>query len=93
MDRNVNQLLDGGMTVSELISTLEDMDPEAVVFFTSDYGDYSHTAQALPISDIEPMDSTVLHDTAYSKSGVAIQEDDPQEPESEDDVTRIVVLS
>lgn len=72
------------LTVAELIERLEDMDPEARVVFTCDYGDYHHTAQALPIvDDIEQ--SGKIEESAYSHSGFALVEDDGSEDDEDMD--------
>lgn len=61
-----------GLTVAELREQLEDMDPSAIVLMISDYGDHCHTAQALPIKDVEEIDEADLEETAYSNSGWAL---------------------
>lgn len=65
-----------GMTVRQLIDALEEQDEDAIVVFTADYGDHSHTMQALPIEgNIENM---YIVESAYSDSGFAISGDDDE---------------
>lgn len=72
------------LTVSELIELLQDQDPEARVVFTCDYGDYHHTAQALPIcDDIEQ--SGTIEKSGYSQSGFALVEDDGADEDEMDE--------
>ena len=71
------------LTVSELIERLQDMDPDARVVFTCDYGDYHHTAQALPIVD-DVEQSGQIEESAYSHSGFALGEDDGSEDDEEE---------
>ena len=70
------------MTVGDLIELLSEQDPEAKVIFESDYGDYSHTRQALPIKgELEPV---IIHDSAYSNSGFAIAIVEDEEDSTEE---------
>lgn len=62
------------ITVAELIALLQDQDPDARVIFTADYGDYHHTAQALPIRG--ELDEVTIEKSAYSNSGYEINEND-----------------
>ena len=65
------------MTVGDLRAMLEDFDNDSKVLLTSDYGDYHHTEQALPIESVELLDEDpfrCLATSGYSQSGVAIQE-------------------
>lgn len=69
------------ITVRKLMELLEeDADPDALVVFSSDYGDHGHTEQALRIrGDIEDV---TLTRSGYSDSGWAIDRDgdDPDGP-------------
>ena len=58
------------MTVSDLIELLSQQDPETKVIFESDYGDYHHTRQALPLNG--ELETVIIHKSAYSNSGFAI---------------------
>jgi len=102
MDRKIERSLDNGMTVEDLKAILEDMDPESIVLFTCDYGDYHHTAQALPVEGVEEKEAFILYESAYSRSGIALRKEDDDEGEEEDKPKikdeddkprRIVVLS
>lgn len=75
----VARLLDGALTVGELLSLLKDMDENALVLFSCDYGDYSHTMQALPARVVEQNTLQCLHKSAYSKSGVAVDDPDDED--------------
>lgn len=76
------------ITVRQLISALQDEDPDAVVVFASDYGDHGHTEQAHAIDgQIEP---ATLVESAYSHSGWAVPDEDSDE--EEDDGTPVLVI-
>lgn len=85
------------MTVRELIDALESEDENALVYFVCDYGDHTHTQQALPVKEIEGGHSLVK--SAYSRSGLALKESDDDEREGPDEDSetgdegdRVVVL-
>lgn len=79
MKREVNSVVGNALTAAELIERLQEMDPESPVFFVCDYGDYSHTQQALPVEDVETANRKRLNESAYSQSGVSLIEDDEDE--------------
>lgn len=64
-------------TIDELISVLteerEKYGGDTLVFMTADYGDRSHTVQALPIRNA---DSGSITESAYSTSGWAVKSHD-----------------
>jgi hypothetical protein len=70
------------LKVSQLIAMLEDEDPDALVVFACDYGDYHHTQQALAIEGC--IQEEELEKSAYSQSGWAVrgegEEEDPAGP-------------
>jgi hypothetical protein len=66
------------ITVAELKDLLEDYPDDMPVVFTADYGDRSHTEQALPVKG--ELDTVTITQTAYSTSGWAVGE-----PETDDD--------
>ena len=72
MKTSNEKLKDQTMTVSDLIDYLKDFDDDAPVIFTSDYGDYWHTQQALPIRDLGRAN---VQESSYSHSGHALAED------------------
>lgn len=75
----------GAMTVRELREELESYDDDAVVLFACDYGDISHTIQALPVRSADEIDCDErLAESAYSQSGAAI-EDEEYRGDGEDD--------
>ena len=80
--------LRNAMTVKDLIEALQDCDPDARVLFTCDYGDYSHTQQALPIKDCNSIENgQALVESAYSQSRMALEDaadDDGQGPMADD---------
>ncbi len=47
--REISQLLDQALTVEELIDILQGYDANAKVVFQCDYGDITHTKQALAV--------------------------------------------
>lgn len=79
----INQLLRQAMTVEELIDILQDCYPGTKVIFKCDYGDISHTQQALAVSSVELLAESgfTLRESGYSNSRVAVEEcDDDEEP-------------
>jgi hypothetical protein len=78
------------MTVGDLRDLLEDFPDDARVIFTTDYGDYHHTKQALGIRSAES--GHRVERSAYSNSGFALVGDDPDD-DAEDDPGTYVVLS
>ncbi len=86
------------MTVAELIDALGDCDPDAVVVMLSDYGDYSHTMQALPIKECDGItgDQVVVEEPGYSHSGLALVEsdgrDEDEDEESDEEEQNFVIL-
>lgn len=93
MKANLRNL--SGLTVEELIAKLEELPQDARVFFACDYGDYSHTQQALPVDSVEELTENELEESGYSHSGVALRDpdhEDEDEKGSDEDPTPIVVL-
>lgn len=72
------------MTVAQLIDRLEGEDPEALVIFSVDYGDYHHTQQALPLQG--EFETVTIEKSAYSHSGFAIAEPEDGEPEGDEEI-------
>jgi hypothetical protein len=77
---------------------LESLDPDARVLFASDYGDYHHTQQALPVGQVDEHLTSDLAESAYSHSRVALVADEPDEhdeprAETDDEPEDVVVLS
>jgi hypothetical protein len=66
------------ITAAELIELLQDYAPDTKVIFSTDYGDHSHTQQALGLRG--ESEEVTITKSAYSNSGFAIAEPD------EDDV-------
>ena len=84
--------LQNALTVRQLIETLEGEDPNAVVVFACDYGDLSHTQQAIPVESAEKLYDKI-RESAYSQSGLAVCDgDDEDECELSDDEQNIVIL-
>jgi hypothetical protein len=65
------------ISVREMLEVLENEDPDALLIFTSDYGDHSHTDQALPIEGT--VEEVLIEKSAYSNSGFALATDDDDE--------------
>jgi len=64
----------GNLTVGQLIERLQELPEDATVLFVCDYGDHHHTAQVLPVADaIEMGDEEYLTESAYSRSGMALE--------------------
>ena len=75
----IHRQLENAMTVRDLIEELQTMDLDAVVLIGSDYGDITHTIQALPINGTEELVEGDLGTTAYSRSGLCVCEDGPDD--------------
>ncbi len=84
MNHEVQQVMGSAMTAKQMIEMLEDMPPDAVVFFSCNYGDHSRTQQALPIESVEESEVKYLYDTAYSQSGIALREDQGSDEDDEE---------
>ena len=84
--RKITRLLENTMTVAELIEELGNYSPEAKVLLTADYGDRTHTVQALAITSVEDLDGSgeTLATTGYSSSGVEVAEAEDGEDEEHD---------
>jgi hypothetical protein len=67
----ISQVLDEAPTAEEVIEMLQEVDPKSKVLFVADYGDRTHTMQALPVAEVLQQSSTDLRETAYSSSEVA----------------------
>lgn len=73
--KTVERKLRNALTVRDLIVMLEDMPSDAPVLFACDYGDYHHTQQALPIVTAVQLRMGNLSESAYSRSGIALNDD------------------
>lgn len=72
------------ITVAELRDLLDGEDDEALVIFSTSYGDYGRTQQALPIDG--EIERRRIEESAYSNSGYALVsrgewDEDPPEVE------------
>jgi hypothetical protein len=67
--------LKDAMTVEQLIEELQEMPMDAQVVFTCDYGDLSHTQQALLVTGCRELDSAneYLDESGYSQSGLSLE--------------------
>ena len=94
MPREINRVLEEAMTVRQVREALEDFDGDARVVFISDYGDYHHTMQALPASEVVDAQTSDLVESAYSQSGAAyVDPNDVEEFEDpEEEVFPLVVI-
>jgi hypothetical protein len=70
------------ITVRELRDLLDGEDENALVIFTTDYGDYHHTPQALPIKG--EIEEGTVSESAYSNSGFQLHTDEDDDDRSED---------
>ena len=89
----VQRIMGETMTVAQLKRELQELDDDAPVFFTCDYGDRVHTQQALPIMNVRTHDSDTLDESAYSNSGVRFTEDDGRELDDGEEVRDVVIMS
>lgn len=72
------------LTKKELIETLDNVPDNALLIFTSNYGDRIGTMQAHPLGDV---DQALLKESSYSDSGYALTDDlDHASEEFEDEV-------
>lgn len=71
------------ITVRELIDLLKDEDEGALVIFSCDYGDHSHTEQALGLRG--ECEEVTITKSAYSHSGFAVAESDDEDEDTTDD--------
>lgn len=74
------------MNVRDLIAALKDMDPEAEVHFTYNYGDHWRTQVAPAVDNVE--EGVVTH-SAYHSMDKVVDEDDVDD---KDEKQRPVVL-
>lgn len=90
--RNYNGERMRTITVAELIEALQEQDPDAMVLFSTDYGDYHHTPQALPLRG--EIEQATIEKSAYSNSGFAISatESDDEDFDGADDNTTYLVI-
>ena len=100
MHRDVRNVLERALTVKGLMEILECLNPDAHVLFTCDYGDHSHTMQALPVENIKEELTARLKNSAYSQSNVALRDEDEDEEdgradqdEDTDNAEKVVILS
>lgn len=86
--------LQNGYTVRDLIDELSCFPDDALVCFQMDYGDHGHTQQLLPVQTCDELDQdeTKIHSSAYSHSGIAVDDRDGDDEAGPLDVD-IVVLS
>lgn len=90
--KEIERKLSNALTVRELIEELQVFPDDCRVVFACDYGDHSHTQQALPVqtaSEIQDGEETVVK-SAYSQSGLAI--DSVEDPDEDDETFDVVVL-
>ena len=68
------------MKVNELISMLEDCNPDYDVYFTYDYGDHSHTMAAEPVEEVnyEMITFSAYTETMKVIDGYEADEDDDE---------------
>lgn len=67
------------ITVQDLLDALEDQPKDALVIVGADYGDLSHTEQALGLKG--EVEEVTITPSAYSNSGFAIAEPDEDDEE------------
>ena len=77
----VNRKVNRGVTVGDLIQQLKRLNQDSPVLFTCNYGDYGRTMQALPVKEISEHSRSVISETPYSQSGLAVDFDRDDECE------------
>lgn len=78
------------LTVGKLIELLEGEDAEALVLFSTDYGDYHHTPQALGLRG--ELEQVKIEKSGYSTSGFAlVTEEDEAYEDDEDGQTYLLI--
>ena len=88
MDRNDSiRLMKHTLTVGKLIDILLPLDDDAPVVLASDFGDYTHTTQLVPIEDVAFIDAKNIEDSRYSQSGSAYYRDEYVEEQYNDELT------
>jgi hypothetical protein len=82
------------ITVADLKRLLDGEEDDALVIFSTDYGDYHHTPQALGLRG--ETEEVFVEESAYSNSGFAVQReedlDDDELDEAENDEDRKFLL-
>ena len=78
------------ITVRKLIDLLEGEDPDAQVIFSTNYGDYHHTQQALPL-DGEIVGQVTVEKSAYSNSGFALVDENGEEDQDDNEQTFLLI--
>lgn len=69
------------LTVAALIELLQGEDPDAKVIFSTCYGDYHKTQQALPLRG--QTEEVCVEKSAYSNSGFAVTTTEPDYDEED----------
>lgn len=88
--RNYNGEQFKTITVAELIERLRNEDPDAEVVFSTNYGDYHNTQQALPIRG--EFEESGIEKSAYSNSGFALASENLDDEDGEFRVTPVLVI-
>lgn len=88
-----HRVLMRGLTAAQLILELSTFPPDAVVCFACDYGDYHHTQQLLPVETVdETQCDEALVESAYSRSGLAVEEIDFEDDDDDLPGRNVVIL-
>lgn len=89
MTKTIQRKLANALTVAELIEELKAFPDDCKVIFGCDYGDHCHIEQALPVSAVDSIDDFEhLVESGYSRSGVAVEEN---EGEDSDDCDYVIL--
>jgi hypothetical protein len=85
--RNYHGQKFSGLTVADLRELIDGQPDDAIVVFTSDYGDYHHTQQALTLkndAEAELYDAAdVIEKSGYSHSGFQFNDPDERDEDEE----------
>lgn len=77
------------MNVKDLIEQLEDMNPDAEVMFTYNYGDYWRTSVAQSVETVGEGD---VEYSAYHRMDKLVDEDHPDEDHPDEEPRTVVLL-
>lgn len=78
------------ITVRELIELLQGEDGDKKVIFTTDYGDYHHTPQALGIEG--NCEEITISKSAYSNSGWQLDDEEEMDDEEIDEKETFLLI-
>ena len=90
MGRNFSSIKIGEL-IEQLQGAMEEYGPDVEVVCTADYGDHCHTEQALPLRG--EVSERKVHESGYSNSGWALNDENADEDDDEENEQKVVVLT